>query len=159
MSDGLLTITLIHVALSVVMLIAGLVVMGGLLRGRDSGAWTTVFFTTAIATNVSGFAFPFVMLLPSHITAIISLVLLAVTLLARHAFALAGAWRWVYAVGLTFTLFFDVFVLVAQAFGKIPALHRLAPTQGEPPFAVAELVVLALFVVLAVMAGRRFRPA
>ena len=159
MADSLLIITWVHVALSVIMLVAGIVVVRGLLRGHDSGGWTTVFLVTAIGTNAGSFAFPFAKLLPSHITAIIALVLLAVTLLARHAFALSGSWRWIYAVGLTFTLFFDVFVLVAQAFGKIPGLHRLAPTQSEPPFAVVELVVLAAFVVLAVIAGRRFDRA
>ena len=119
----------------------------------------TVFLVTAVATNASGFVFPFVKLLPSHITAIIALVLLAVTLLARYAFALAGAERWIYAVGLTFSLFFDVFVLVAQAFGKILALGQLAPIGGVPPFVITELVVLAVFIVLAVKTGRRFGRA
>src|SRR5471032_468103 len=159
MSNGLLIYTLFHVALSIVMLVAGLVVVNGLLRGRDAGRWTTVFLIFTFATNASGFAFPFVKLLPSHITGIIALVLLAAMLLAKYAFALAGFWRWVYAGGLVFSLFFDVFVLVAQAFGKIPALKQLAPTGSEPPFAIAELVVLAVFVILAVMAGRRFGRA
>jgi hypothetical protein len=33
---------------------------------------------------------------------------------------------------------------VTQAFLKFPALTALAPKQTEPPFAVAQLVVLAL---------------
>ena len=155
MSNGLLAFTLFHVALSVVMLVTGAVVVKGLLRGRDAGGWTTAFLVFTFATNASGFGFPFVKLLPSHITAIIALVLLAVTLLARYAFVLTGFWRGVYAGGLVFSLFFDVFVLVAQAFGKIPALKQLAPTGGEPPFAVTELVVLAAFVVMAILAIRR----
>jgi hypothetical protein len=158
MSNGLLIYTLFHVALSIVMLVSGAVVVSGLLRGRDAGGWTTAFLISAIATNATGFGFPFVKLLPSHITAIIALVLLAVMLLARYAFSLAGFWRWIYAGGLVFSLFFDVFVLVAQAFGKIPALKQLAPTGGEPPFAITELVVLAIFVFLAVVAIRRFEP-
>jgi hypothetical protein len=155
MSNGLLIFTLLHVALSVVMLVVGAVVVNGLLRGRDAGGWTTVFLVLAFATNVSSFGFPFVKLLPSHITAIIALLLLAVVLVARYAFALAGLWRPIYVGGLVFSLFFDVFVLVAQAFGKIPALKQLAPTGGEPPFAIVELVVLAAFVFLAIMAIRR----
>lgn len=153
--SSLLIVTWVHVAISVVMLIAGIVVVRGLLQGRDSGAWTVVFLVTAIATNAGGFAFPFVKLLPSHITAIIALVLLAVMLLARYAFAPTRFWRGVWAAGLVFTLFFDVFVLVAQAFGKVPVLHQFAPTGGEPPFAVVELIVLALFIFLAVKAVRR----
>ena len=159
MSNGLQIVTLIHVALSIAMLVAGVIVLNCLLRGRDAGRWTTGFLLLTFTTNASGFAFPFVTLLPSHITAIIALLLLAVMLLARYAFALTGAWRWIYAVGLTFSLFFDVFVLVAQAFGKISALGRLAPVGGLPPFVVTELVVLAIFIALAVKAGRRFGRA
>lgn len=155
MSNGLLIFTLFHVALSVVMLIVGAVVVNGLLRGRDTGRWVAVFLIFTFATNASGFGFPFAKLLPSHITAIIALVLLAAVLAARYAFALAGFWRWVYAGGLVFSLFFDVFVLVAQAFGKIPALQRLPSIGGKPPFAITELVVLAAFVVMAIMAIRR----
>jgi hypothetical protein len=155
MSNGLLIFTLFHVALSIVMLVAGVVVVNGLLRGRDAGRWATVFLVLTFATNASSFGFPFVKLLPSHITAIIALVLLAVMLVARYAFALAGLWRPIYVGGVVFSLFFDVFVLVAQAFGKIPALKQLAPTGGEPPFAIAELVVLAAFVFLAITAIRR----
>lgn len=155
MSNGLQIFTLFHVALSVVMLVAGVVVVNGLLRGRDAGRWTTVFLVFTFATNATGFGFPFVKLLPSHITAVVALVLLAAMLLAKYAFALAGFWRGVWAGGLVFSLFFDVFVLVAQAFGKIPALKQLAPTGSEPPFAVAELVVLAVFIFLAVKAIRR----
>ena len=155
MSNGLLIFTLFHVAISLVMLFAGVVVVSSLLRGCEAGGWTTVFLIFTFATSATGFGFPFVKLLPSHVTGIIALVLLAAVLAARYVFALAGLWRWVYAGGLVFSLFFDVFVLVAQAFGKIPALKQLAPTGSEPPFAVAELAVLAVFVILAVMAIRR----
>ena len=137
------------------MVVVGAVVVNGLLRGRDAGRWTTVFLVFTFATNASGFGFTFVKLLPSHITAIIALVLLAAMLLAKYAFALAGFWRGVWTGGLVFSLFFDVFVLVAQAFGKVPALKQYAPTGSEPPFAIAELVVLAVFIFLAVKAIRR----
>ena len=154
-SNGLQIFTLFHVAISIVMLVAGVVVVNGLLRGRDSVRWTTLFLIFAFATNATSFGFPFVKLLLSHITAIVGLVLLAVMLLARYAFAPNGFWRGVWAGGLVFSLFFDVFVLVAQAFGKIPALKQFAPTGSEPPFAIAELVMLAVFIFLAVTAIRR----
>ena len=153
--SSLQIITLVHVVISIVMLVAGIVVVNGLLRGRDAGRWTTVFLVFTFATNAGGFVFPFVKLLPSHITAIIALVLLAAMLLAKYAFALAGFWRGVWVGGLVFSLFFDVFVLVAQAFGKVPALGGLAPIAGAPPFAIIELVVLAVFIFLAVKAIRR----
>jgi hypothetical protein len=54
-------------------------------------------------------------------------------------------------------LYLNVFVLVVQSFEKVPALKAAAPTQKEPPFLVAQLAVLALFVVLTVLAVKRFR--
>jgi hypothetical protein len=156
MSTGLLIFTLFHTALSLVALVAGIVVVRALLRGGKAGGWTTAFLVTAIATSATGFGFPFVKLLPSHVVAIVALAVLALTVLAQYTFALAGHWRWIYAAGLVLSLYFDVFVLVAQAFGKIPPLHRLAPTGGEPPFAIAQAVVLLVFVYLTVMAIRRF---
>lgn len=155
MSAGLLIFTLFHVALSLIALVAGIVVVRGLLQARETGTWLTVFLVTAIATSVTGFGFPFVKLLPSHILGIIALVVLAVTLLARYAFGLAGAWRGIWVAGLVASLYFDVFVLVAQAFGKVPGLHQLAPTGSEPPFAIAQAVVLVVFLVIGFLAVKR----
>jgi len=106
---------------------------------------------------VTGFFFPFHRLSPPHIVGIISLVVLAIAIVARYALHLAGAWRWIYAITSVIALYLNVFVGVVQAFQKVPALNALAPHQSEPPFVVAQLVVLALFVVLAIMAARRFR--
>ena len=155
MSTGLLIFTLFHVALSLIALVAGIVVVRGLFQARETGTWLTVFLVTAIATSVTGFGFPFVKLLPSHILGIIALVVLAVTLLARYAFGLAGAWRGIWVAGLVASLYFDVFVLVAQAFGKVPGLHQLAPTGSEPPFAIAQAVVLVVFLVIGFLAVKR----
>jgi uncharacterized membrane protein SirB2 len=88
---------------------------------------------------------------------IISLVVLAVAILARYAFHLAGAWRWIYVVGAVVGLYLNVFVLIAQAFLKVPALKAIAPTQSEPPFLIAQLVVMALFIALGIAAAKRFR--
>jgi hypothetical protein len=82
---------------------------------------------------------------------------LAVAILARYAMHLAGAWRGTYVVSAAVALYLNVFVLVAQAFMKVPALKALAPTQKEPPFLVAQLTVMALFVVLTVFAVKKFR--
>jgi hypothetical protein len=41
---------------------------------------------------------------------------------------------------------------------SLPALSRLAPTQSEPPFLVAQLIVMVIFVVLGIRAGIRFHP-
>ena len=95
---------------------------------------------------------------PGIIVGIISLVLLAITLLARYSFHMVGAWRWIYVVTAIIAEYLNVFVLVAQSFQKVPALHAMAPTQSEPPFLVAQLVVMALFIVLTIFAVKKFHP-
>ncbi len=155
----LATFTEVHVALSLVAIAAGFVVMTGLLGGRDRGGWTALFLVTTVATSVTGFGFPVDHLLPSHVIGIVSLVVLAVAILARYGLRLRGAWRPVYALCAALALYLNVFVGVVQAFLKVSALHALAPHQTEPPFLVAQLAVLALFIVLAVLAARRFRHA
>lgn len=151
------TYTLLHVIISLIGIASGFVVMYGFLKGKASGSWNAVFLTTTALTSISGFGFPFTHLLPSHKIAIISLVVLSVTIPARYVFHLAGSWRRTYVIGSTIALYFNVFVLVAQSFMKVPALHALAPSQTEAPFAVAQLIVLAGFVVLGVFAVKRFR--
>ena len=154
---GMTPYTFVHVLLSLVGILSGLVVLLGLLSGRRLDGWTAIFLLTTVATSVTGFGFPFDHLLPSHVVGLISLLVLAVAIVARYGFHLAGAWRWIYVVGAMIALYLNVFVLVAQLFLKVPAIHALAPTQAEPPFAVAQGAVLILFVVLAIMAVIRFR--
>src|SRR5262245_18732171 len=156
---SLSTFTLVHTVLSLVALASGIVVVIVLVRSRSSPRWTALYLVTAVATSATGFGFPFEKLLPSHVVGIICLVLLLVVILARYAFRLVGAWRWIYAVGLTVTVYLDAFVAVVQAILKVPALHALAPGGSEPPFAVAQGVVLVVFVALAVAAAFKFRPA
>src|SRR5215831_7428400 len=151
------TFTELHVALSLVGIASGLIVMVGLLRGRGLAGWTVVFLLSLLATSVTGFAFPVEHLLPSHKVGAVSLLVLAVAALARYGYRLRGAWRSVYVVAAAGAVYLDVLVAVAQAFEKVPALHALAPHQTEPPFVVAQLVILALFILLIVFAVRRFR--
>jgi len=138
--------TLIHVALSVLGIIAGLVVVGGLMSGARLGGWTAFFLLTTILTNLTGFGFPFTQVLPSHVVGAISLVVLAVCLLARYGKRLAGPWRTLYVVTAVTALYLNVFVLIVQLFLKTPPLAQLAPTQQEAPFALTQALVLVLFV-------------
>jgi len=156
---SLATFTLVHVLISLMGIVSGFVIVFGLLGGKRLDGWTAVFLTTTALTSLSGFGFPFEHLLPSHKVGIVSLVVLAVAIAARYAFHLAGAWRSIYSVGATLALYLNVFVLVVQAFLKVPALHELAPTGTEPAFLVAQLVVLAAFLALGTMATIRFRHA
>jgi hypothetical protein len=136
---------LIHVALSLLAMVAGLVVTGGLLAGRRLDGWTGIYLATTALTNITGFQFPFTTLLASHAVGIVSLVILPVVLWARYGKQLAGAWRRVFVVGAVLLLYLNVFVLIAQLFRRVPALIASAPTQSEPPFVVTQVGTLVLF--------------
>ncbi len=154
MGEGVVLLTRVHTAISLIGIGSGLVVVWGILRGQLLPRWTAVFLTTTIATSVTGYFFPFRELLPSHIVGAVSLAVLAVVLWARYGRGAQGRWGQVYVVGAVLALWLNVFVLVAQLFAKVPALHELAPTQTEPPFGVAELVVFGIFVLIG---GRALR--
>ena len=151
--------TLIHVFVSLLGIIAGLVVAGGLVANARLDDWTATFLATTIFTNVSGFAFPFMAVTPAHVVGTISLLVLAVCLAARYWKQLEGRWRATYVVTTISALYLNVFVLVVQLFVKTPALAELAPTQQEAPFVLTQLLVLLLFLWLGEAALRGFRMA
>lgn len=153
---GVSTLTFVHTALSLIALVAGLVVVLGLPSSRSFPSWTGLFLVTAILTSVTGFFFPFERFLPSHWFGVISLIALAVAILARYTFVYSGAWRWLYVLTVMIGTYLLAFVTIVQAFQKIPVLHALAPTQSELPFAVAQLVLLAVFLGLGFVAIRNF---
>src|SRR6266498_3941354 len=150
--------TIIHVLISLVAIFTGIVVVFGMITDKRHDSWTKWFLTTAVLTTVTGLFFPFHGFTPAIGLGIISLPFLALTIYARYPEHLAGAWRWIYAIGAVICLYFNLFVLVVQLFEKVPALHAMAPTQTEPPFKLTQLVVLALFVLLGIVAAIRFRP-
>jgi hypothetical protein len=155
---GMTTLTFVHVVLSLIGIFSGFIVMFGLFTGKRLDGWTAIFLVSTVATSVTGFLFPFHRFLPSHGVGIVSLIVLAVAILARYTFELAGAWRRTYVISAMIALYLNVFVLIAQAFQKVSALKAMAPTQSEPPFLVAQLVVMAVFVALTIAAALRFRP-
>jgi hypothetical protein len=154
---SLSTFTLVHVLISLVGIASGLLVLYGLFKGKRFDGATAIFLVTTVLTSLTGFLFPFTHLLPSHVVGIISLVALAVAIVARYALHLEGAWRSIYVVSAVLALYLNTFVLVVQSFLKIPAVRALAPTQKEPPFLIVQLIVLAIFVVLSIFAVKGFR--
>lgn len=157
---SLATFTLLHVIISLIAIVTGLIVLFGLLKSSSMPGLTGIFLLTTILTSVTGFLFPFEKLLPSHMIGILSLVLLAIACFALYGQKLAGAWRWIYVVTAMISLYLNVFVLVIQSFLKIPPLHALAPSipPSEPPFAAVQGIVLLFFVVTTFLAIRKFRP-
>jgi hypothetical protein len=150
--------TTFHVVLSLIGIATGLVVVFGMLNARRCTAWTALFLATTVATSVTGFMFPSSGFDPAQKVGVVSLLTLAVTILALYVYQLAGAWRWIYVVGAVLALYLNAFVGVVQAFQKVPFLHALAPKGSEPPFFIAQGLVLAIFVILGIMAVNRFRP-
>jgi hypothetical protein len=155
---SLSTYTVIHTILSLIGIAAGIVALFLMIGGRLSKGWTWLFLFTTILTSVTGFGFPVTGLMPSHIFGVISLAVLALALYALYSKHLAGAWRWIYVVTAAIALYLNCFVGVVQAFQKLPPLQPLAPTQSEPPFQIAQLVLLLVFIILGFLAVRKFHP-
>src|SRR5437867_6593310 len=150
--------TIIHTLISLVGIFTGLIVLFGMLAGKRLDGWTKWFLITTVATTATGFFFPFHSFTPAIGLGIISLPFLALTIFARYSKHLAGAWRWIYVIGAVICLYFNLFVLVVQLFEKVPALHAMAPTQTESPFKLTQLIVLATFILLGIVAVIRFHP-
>ena len=157
---SLANFTLLHVIISLIGIVSGLIVMSGLLGSKQMPVMTAIFLLTTILTSATGFLFPFTQLLPSHMVGILSLVLLAIACIALYGMRLAGAWRPVYVVTAMISLYLNVFVLVIQSFLKISVLHELAPSvpPAGPVFAVVQGIVLVFFVLVIIGAWRRFKP-
>lgn len=155
---GMTAFTFFHVLLSLIGILTGFIAVFGMIAGRRLNGWTAIFLTTTALTSITGFLFPFHKVTPGIILGIISLVVLAVAIPARYVKHLEGAWRKTYAITATIALYLNVFVLIAQLFMKVPALHALAPNGNEPPFLISEVVVMVVFIILVIAAAIKFQP-
>jgi hypothetical protein len=151
--------TQFHVILSLIGIASGIVVALAMLGAKRLPALTALFLLTTLATSVTGFMFHFASFGPPEIVGAISIVVLAIAILALYYYKLAGSWRWIYVATAVLALYLNVFVGVVQTFQKVPFFHALAPTQTEPPFAVVQGIVLLAFIALGVVAAKKFRPA
>jgi hypothetical protein len=154
-----MTYTTVHVIISLIGIASGFIVLFGLLRGTLFTRWNSLFLITTVLTSVTGFGFPNTKVTPGIILGILSLIALAIAIFALYARHLNGVWRRTYTITAMIALYFNVFVLVAQLFEKVPAIHALAPTQTEAPFKIAQLLLLILFIAFITAAARKFRPA
>jgi len=149
-------LTLVHVVISLIGIVSGVIVAIGLLGSKRMDSMTAIFLVFTVLTSATGFLFPFHKLLPSHILGILSLIVLAIAIYARYSRHMAGGWRTAYVITAMMALYFNVFVLVVQSFQKVPALKALAPTQTEGPFKLAQSIVLLIFVVVTILAAKKF---
>jgi hypothetical protein len=150
--------TLLHVIITLVAIGSGLIVVGGMFASHRLPVTTALFLLTTALTSVTGFLFPIHGFTPALGVGIVGSVILVVALFALYKEHLVGAWRWIYVITAVASLYLNVFVLVVQSFVKISALNALAPTQSEPPFAVTQVIVLAIFILIALIAVIKFRP-
>jgi hypothetical protein len=157
MSSGLAVFTLVHVAISLIGILSGLVVGFGLLSAKRLDGMTAVFLITTMLTSVTGYFFPYHGFKPSYVVGAISLLVLAAAIYARYSRHMGGGWRRTYVITAMIALYLNCFVLVAQAFMKVPALNALAPTGSEPPFLIAQIIVMVIFIVWTVVAVKKFR--
>ena len=148
--------TLFHVLLSLIGIGSGFVVLYGLLKSQRLTGWTKLFLTTTVGTSLTGFFFPFNGFTPAIGVGIVSLIVLSIAIVALYRFDLVGGWSRTYAISAVLAQYLNFFVLVVQLFRRVPALQALAPTQSEPPFQIAQLVVLLAFIAVGILAARRF---
>jgi len=148
--------THLHVIISLIGILAGIVVALGMCDGQRLPGWTATFLITTVLTSATGFLFHSAAFGPPHVIGVISLVILAIAIVALYVKNLVGAARWLYIVTAILALYLNSFVGVIQAFQKLAFFHALAPTQKEPPFLVAQLLVLVFFVVVSVIALKSF---
>jgi hypothetical protein len=149
--------TLFHVILSLVGIGSGFIAILSLIGNKLLSGWTSLFLITTALTSITGFLFPFHGVTPGIILGILSMIVLLLAAIALYGGKLIGAWRGTYVVSAALALWFNVFVLFAQLFAKVPALKAIAPTQASPAFGITQLVVLAIFVALTIRAFRGFR--
>jgi hypothetical protein len=150
--------TILHVIITIVAIGSGLIVVGGMLASNRLPVSTALFLFTTALTSLTGFLFPIHGFTPALGIGIVACVILAVALFALYKERLVGAWRWIYVITAVVSLYLNVFVLVVQSFVKVSALSALAPMQAEPPFAVTQAAVLAIFILIALIAVIKFRP-
>src|SRR6201996_4302297 len=100
--------TMVHVIISLIAIVSGIIVMFGMLGSHRMPGLTAIFLLFTILTSATGFLFPFTQLLPSHMLGILSLVLLAIACIALYGFGMAGAWRGIYVVTALASLYLNV---------------------------------------------------
>jgi hypothetical protein len=156
---GMTTFTFVHVALSLIGILSGLLVVLGMMSAKQMDGLTAIFLATTVLTSVTGFLFPYHGFTPGIGVGIVSMAVLALAIVARYLRHLEGGWRRVYVIAAVMALYFNVFVFVVQSFEKSPTLKALAPTQTEPPFKIAQGVVLVSFIALGILAAKKFKSA
>jgi hypothetical protein len=156
--SGIAALTLFHVIVSLIAIVAGVALAYGLISGKRFDRWTALFMLTTAVTVLTGFVFPYNGFTPGIGVGIICVLVFIPTALSRYRFGMAGFWRPVFIVGALALFYFNCLVFVVQSFQKIPPLNALAPTGGEPIVGIVQAVVFLAFLIVGYLSLRRFRP-
>lgn len=151
-------LTLVHVIISLIAIVAGIIVAQGLITADRHERSTLVYMVTILLTSLTGFLFPFNGVTPGILFGIITVLIFIPTALARYRFQMAGIWRLVFVIGSLVMHYLNCVVLIVQSFQKIPALNALVPQGNEPPLLVVQAVLLIAFLIVGLLSVRRFRP-
>ena len=153
----------LHVIVCFVGLLAGAMVLVALCGGSRRPTWDAALLLSTALISLTGFPLPSPPGTPTpdpaRVLGAIELLVVAAAAIAIYGKRLAGAWRAVYIISMVLAVYFNAFVAVIQAFSKIGFLHALAPTGKEPPFLIAQLLILVLFIAIGVRAFKRRSPA
>ncbi|MBL6854322.1 MAG: hypothetical protein ISS15_14830 [Alphaproteobacteria bacterium] len=154
------SLVFVHTIITLVAIVTGLLVLFGLLRSDRMNGMTAIFLLFTVLTDISGFVIQIKPVTPAVTLGVVLAAVLIPTLAARYLFAMRGMWRWIYVVGATLSLYLNVFVLVVQAFLKVPPLHAIVPAvpPAGPVFGATQGVVLILFIIAGYLGVRRFHP-
>jgi hypothetical protein len=156
--SGITGLTLFHVIVSLIAIVAGIALAYGLMTAKRYDRWTLLFMLTTAVTVLTGFVFPYNGFTPGIGVGILCVLIFIPTALARYRFAMAGIWRPVFVLGALALFYFNCLVFVVQSFQKVPSLNALAPTGGEPIVGIVQAVVFVAFLVVGFFSVRRFRP-
>ena len=149
--------TLLHVIISLIAIGSGIAVLVAMASDDRSEGWTALFLLATALTSITGFLFPFNGFGPPDAFGVITLVVLVPVLLGRYYYRLRGWWRLIYIWGAVLMLWLNCVVAVIQFFQKAAPLRALAPSQTEPPFLIAQGIVLGALLVLGLLAAFRFQ--
>jgi hypothetical protein len=147
----------VHAFIGIVAIFMGFVVLFGLLNGKLSRPWNAVFLLTTLLTSASGLLFSSTKVTPGIVLGIVSLIILGIAIIALYGFHLQGLWRTSYVLSSMVPFYFNLAILFAIGFVRIPTLRQLASATDGTAFKIAEALLLVLATSVIAIAVRKFR--
>ncbi|XZE45585.1 hypothetical protein SH467x_000830 [Pirellulaceae bacterium SH467] len=138
----ILLLTIFHVVISLVAIALGTPATQSIIAGHNRTKRVAAYFLFTALTTLSGFAFPIVRFTPGIAFGLLTILLLILAGVAVRKADSHSRWHFAYLMSALATLYLNCVVFIVQSFQKISALRSLAPTQTEPPFLIAQVILL-----------------